>query len=381
MTSAKTLADAAAQSVARVAVALGQRRYDIHIGQGVLPAAGRLIGQTLDARRLVVISDETVATHWLAPLTAGLEPAGHRLLCPPILVPPGEATKSFEGLEALLARLLDAGVDRKTILIALGGGVIGDLVGFAAAIALRGLDFVQVPTTLLSQVDSAVGGKTGINTRHGKNLVGAFHQPRLVLADMDTLSTLPRRERLAGYAEVVKYGLLGDAAFFAWLETHGAALCDGDTALLRQAVAVSCAAKAAVVAEDEREAGRRALLNLGHTFGHALEAAAGFDGRLLHGEAVAIGMVMAFDLSVRMGLCPAADAARVRAHLAAVGLPTVPPPGLGDTASLLRLMAQDKKAEGGRLTLVLTRGIGRAFVARDTDPAAVAAILDEALAA
>jgi 3-dehydroquinate synthase len=270
------------------------------------------------------------------------------------------------------------------VVIALGGGVVGDLAGFAAAIALRGLDFIQIPTTLLAQVDSSVGGKTGINSRRGKNLIGAFHQPMLVLADVAALDTLPRREVLAGYAEVVKYGLIDDPAFFEWLEQNGSALVDGDEGLRSQAVRTSCAAKAAIVGRDERETGDRALLNLGHTFGHALEAAAGYGKTLLHGEAVAIGMVMAFDLSVRLGLCPEADALRVRKHLSSVGLPTDLHALRGPAwraPELLGHMGKDKKVRDGRITFILVRGIGQAFVARDIQLGEVEALLETALAA
>lgn len=278
--------------------------------------------------------------------------------------------------------MLEARCERSTTVVALGGGVVGDLAGFAAATLLRGVDFVQVPTTLLSQVDSSVGGKTGINTPFGKNLVGAFHQPRQVLIDTETLRTLNQRELLAGYAEVVKYGLIDDPAFFTRLERDGAALVAGDEGLRRDAILTSCAAKARVVAEDERESGRRALLNLGHTFGHALEAECGYGGALLHGEAVAIGMVMAFDLSVRLGFCSAEDAARVRAHLSAVGLPVTPPRLNGermDTDRLIAHMASDKKVAGGKVTFVLARGIGQAFLSRDVEQDALRATVSAAI--
>jgi 3-dehydroquinate synthase len=279
--------------------------------------------------------------------------------------------------------MLEARIERGSMILALGGGVIGDLAGFAASILLRGIEFIQIPTTLLAQVDSSVGGKTGINTAQGKNLVGSFHQPRMVLADIDALESLPRRELLAGYAEVVKYGLINDPAFFSWLETHGADLIDGDPAARRHAVMTSCAAKAAIVAADEREADQRALLNLGHTFGHALEAECGYSGELLHGEAVAIGMVMAFELSAMLGFCPSEDPARVARHLASVGLPTSPAAiGRGfDASRLVHHMRQDKKVKDGRLTFVLARGIGRAFLSREVEPAQLDALLARALAA
>ncbi|MFO1058052.1 MAG: 3-dehydroquinate synthase [Dongiaceae bacterium] len=367
----------------RLAVALGDRSYDILIGGGLLEAAGRHVGPLLGGdRRPVVVADSRVAALHLPRLAAGLAAEGiaHR----PVILPPGEGTKDFAHLARLVDAVLEGGAERGTLLIALGGGVIGDLTGFAASILLRGLDFVQVPTTLLAQVDSSVGGKTGINTAQGKNLVGTFHQPRLVLADLGALDTLPRRELLAGYAEIVKYGLLGDAPFFDWLEAHGAALLAGDPDLRREAVRRSCAAKAAIVAADEREGGQRALLNLGHTFGHALEAELGYDDRLLHGEAVAIGMVMAFALSARLGHCTPEDAARVRRHLEAVGLPTRPPAFQGvawEPGRLIHHMGRDKKVAAGRITFILASGIGRAFTSRTVPPDALAATLGQAIAA
>jgi 3-dehydroquinate synthase len=304
------------------------------------------------------------------------------------VVEAGEQTKSFAGLEGLLNRVLELGIERRTTLVALGGGVIGDLTGCAAAVALRGIDFVQIPTTLLAQVDSSVGGKTGINTRHGKNLVGTFYQPRLVLADTDVLDTLPRRELLAGYAEVAKYGLIDDPAFFAWCEANGAAVLSGDAARRTYAIEQSCLAKARIVAADERETtDLRALLNLGHTFGHALEAETDFGGDLLHGEAVGTGMAMAFDLSARLGLCPPADAERVRRHLGAVGLPMRLRTIGGDNrrkwdaARLIGHMRGDKKADDGRLTFILARGIGQAFISREVDEAALRSLLDDAISA
>jgi 3-dehydroquinate synthase len=366
----------------RLRVELGPRSYDILIGPGLIAEAGRHLRPLLAEPRAFVVTDSQVARHYLPVLQASLESAGVALKA--VVLPPGEQTKDFAHLGELAGKLLEERIERSSLLIALGGGVIGDLTGFAASILLRGVDFVQIPTTLLAQVDSSVGGKTGINTGQGKNLVGSFHQPRLVLADLDSLATLPRRELLAGYAEVVKYGLIDDAAFFDWLEGHGAALLDGETALRRHAVAVSCAAKARVVAADEREAGQRALLNLGHTFGHALEAECGYGGELLHGEAVAIGMVMAFDLSARLGLCPAAEAARVARHLASVGLPTGLE-ALGGrrfaAARLIEHMRRDKKVTGGRIAFVLARGIGRAFLAKEVDLAEVEGLLTESLAA
>jgi 3-dehydroquinate synthase len=358
----------------KVRVELADRAYDIVIGPGL--DLGGLARPLLPRPWTVIVTDRNIAPLHLAALQSRLAAAG--IKSDAILLEPGEETKSFAVLETLIERLVEMKVERGDAIIALGGGVIGDLVGFAAAILRRGSRFIQIPTTLLAQVDSSVGGKTAINSRHGKNLIGAFHQPVLVAADLDLLGTLPRRQLLAGYAEVAKYGLLGDAGFFAWLEQHAARLLDGDLDLMAEAVARSCAHKARIVAADERETGERALLNLGHTFGHALEAATGFSDRLLHGESIAIGMVMAFDLSVRLGLCPAADLARVRNHLAAVALPV-------DTASirnpvlspdeLWHHMQQDKKASQGRLTFVLTRGIGQAFLSRDVEQADVIAVL------
>jgi len=366
----------------RITLNLGPRSYDILIGPGHIEAAGNEIAARLATPRAFVITDANVAPLYGERLAASLGAAGiaHE---PPVL-PAGEATKSFGQFESLLDDLLQRGIERATTLIALGGGVIGDITGFAAATLLRGINYVQVPTTLLAQVDSSVGGKTAINARHGKNLIGAFYQPRLVLADTESLDTLPQRELLAGYAEVVKYGLIGDAEFFAWLEANGATLLSGGDRARIHAVATSCRMKADIVAEDERERGRRTLLNLGHTFGHALEAETGFGDALLHGEAVAIGMAMAFDLSARLGLCPAADAARVRRHLQAVGLPTEPPrhpAGQWDVQRLISLIGVDKKVSQGRPVFVLARAIGDAFVARDIELGDVAAILGQAVAA
>jgi 3-dehydroquinate synthase len=367
-------------SPSRLRVELDSRSYDILIGPGLIAEAGAHIRPLLDQPRAIVVTDSHVAALHLPILTAALERAG--IAVDAIVLPPGEQTKDFAHLARLCEELLARRIERRSLLIALGGGVIGDIVGFAASILLRGIDFVQIPTTLLAQVDSSVGGKTGINTPQGKNLVGSFHQPRLVLADLDTLATLPRRQLLAGYAEVVKYGLIGEAEFFAWLEGHGAALIDGDIAARRRAVATSCAAKARVVALDEREGGLRALLNLGHTFGHALEAECGYGDELLHGEAVAIGMVLAFDLSARLGLCEAADAARVARHLASVGLPTgldgVPGRSFA-TERLIEHMGRDKKVANGRVAFILARGIGQAFIASDVALEDVSALLTEEL--
>jgi 3-dehydroquinate synthase len=353
-----------------VRVALGARSYDVQVGEGLLASAGERLRAVLKRPRVSTVTDETVARLHLPAFTASLTRSG--IAQSSIVLPPGEHTKRFSELERLLDRLIDAKVERSDVVVALGGGVIGDLAGFAAAILRRGVEYVQIPTTLLAQVDSSVGGKTAIDTQAGKNLVGAFHQPRLVLADIDVLDSLPRRELLAGYAEVVKYGLLGDAAFFAWLEANGQALIDGDKPARRHAVAASIAHKARVVEGDERETGgARALLNLGHTFGHALEVEAGLGDALLHGEAVAIGMVLAFELSARLGLCPAEDARRVRRHLHAAGLPVEPRLAnrWPEAKALLRHMAQDKKVSDGKLTFILARGIGQAFVSRDVTEA------------
>jgi 3-dehydroquinate synthase len=348
----------------------GPASYDIVIGDNIVSEAGTLIGIRLGKRRCIVVTDSNVGPLYLKRLEAVLGAAGHEVL-PAIEVEAGEQAKDFATLQTVLERILAAGADRKTLIIALGGGVIGDLAGLAAALALRGLDIVQVPTTLLSQVDSAVGGKTGINTRSGKNTVGAFYQPRLVIADVSLLDSLPRREIKAGYAEVAKYGLIKDAEFFAWCRAHGAQLVGGDRAAQIHAVGVSCAHKAKIVAADERETGERALLNLGHTFGHALETTTGYGSLLLHGEAVALGIMMAFRLSAQLGLCTHEEALDVREHFASVGLPVMPPAFAYDIDKLMDLMAQDKKAVAGKLTLILVRGIGKAFVSRDVKPDAV----------
>ncbi len=359
----------------------GWPAYDIHIGPGLLPRAGEIIRPLLARPKTLVVTDENVARHHLDALSASLNAAGieHAVT----VLPAGESTKSWQHLQELVEEILAQQLERNDHIIAFGGGVIGDLAGFAAAIARRGMPFIQIPTTLLAQVDSSVGGKTGINSPHGKNLIGAFHQPSVVLADTDVLATLPRRELLAGYAEVVKYGLLGDADFFAWLEAHGNDVLALKPEAIIHAVATSCRAKAAIVTEDAREKGRRALLNLGHTFGHALEAALGYDGTLLHGEGVAIGMAQALRFSEKLGLCPPGRAARVAEHLAAVGLPVdlraihnrLPAP-----KDLLELMRQDKKASGGKLVFILVRDIGEAFIARDVAEEDVLAFLREELA-
>lgn len=359
-----------------IPVGLGERAYEVLIGRGLIAEAGRRIRPFLKRDRVAVVSDEIVwALHGDA-LTSAMATAGIKVS--PIIVPPGEQTKSFEGLADVSDRLLALELDRGDLIVAFGGGVVGDLAGFAAAIYKRGIDFVQIPTTLLAQVDSSVGGKTAIDTPRGKNLVGAFHQPRLVLADLDVLSTLPDREMRAGYAEVIKYGLLGDFGFFEWLEAHAAGVLAREPEALLHAVARSVEMKAEIVIEDEKEAGRRALLNLGHTFGHALEAETGFGESLLHGEAVAAGSAIAFRFSAAQGLCEAQDARRAEAAIAAAGLPTrmaevTRTPFAAD--ALVRHMTQDKKAEGGRLTFILARALGDAFVAKDVDAKAVANFL------
>lgn len=360
-----------------ISVALGARAYDIHVGAGLLAQAGELLAPL--ARGIVpIVTDENVAQLHLNALLGFLR--AHNIDGRAIVLPPGEETKSFAHLETLCRELLRLGVERGGLVVAFGGGVIGDLAGLAAGILKRGVGFVQIPTTLLAQVDSSVGGKTAIDVPEGKNLIGVFHQPRLVIADTAVLSTLPHRELLSGYAEVVKYGALGDAEFFAWLETSGTKALAGDEALLTRIVAHSCRMKAAIVARDERESGERALLNLGHTFGHALEAAGGFSDALLHGEAVAIGMVLAFCLSERLGFCAAADSARLAQHLKSVGLPTAISDLSGPRPApdqLLDIMRHDKKAQSGKLRFVLVRGIGRAFIADDVPRGAVKAVLAE----
>jgi 3-dehydroquinate synthase len=362
-----------------VDVALGARSYDIVIGRGLLPSLGARLAALRPSAKVALVSDETVAKLYLSPATAALQGAGLRSAA--VVVPAGEGSKSFTVFERVCEELIAARIERGDLVVALGGGVVGDLAGFAAAVVRRGLDYVQVPTTLLAQVDSSVGGKTAIDSRHGKNLVGAFHQPILVIADTALLDSLPPREFRSGYAEVVKYGLLGDAAFFAWLETNWRELFAGGAAR-EHAIATSCRAKAAIVSRDERESGERALLNLGHTFGHALEAAAGFSARLLHGEAIALGMALAFEFSARRGLLPRAEAERVARHLEAVGLPTRVASvsgGLPDADGLMDLIAQDKKVQRGKLTFILVRGIGEAFIASDVDAAEVRAYLLEKL--
>lgn len=352
--------------IERLRVALGDRAYDIVVGPGLIAAAGGEILPLMRRRHAVVVTDENVARHWLAPLRDSLTAAG--IAQNTVVLPPGEETKDLDHFGRLAEEILACNIERGSMLVALGGGVVGDLTGFAAATLLRGIDFVQVPTTLLAQVDSSVGGKTGLNTGTGKNLIGAFYQPRLVLADTDVLASLPRRELLAGYAETVKYGLIRDAEFFGWCERQGNALTALEAEPLRHAIVTSCAMKAKVVAADEREEGERALLNFGHTFGHALETETGFSSRLLHGEAVALGMALAFDFAVQLGIAAESEGARVRRHFAATGLPTrLADVGLADVPAdrLLAHMGKDKKVRDGAITLILPHKIGDAFVMKN----------------
>jgi 3-dehydroquinate synthase len=365
-------------------VALGERAYQIVIGRDILNSLGARVSGLRPGARTAIVTDRTVAKHWLEKTEASLKQAG--ISTSHIVVEEGEGSKSYAGLERVSEALIAARIERNDLVIALGGGVVGDLAGFAAAILRRGVDFVQVPTSLLAQVDSSVGGKTGINSPQGKNLLGAFHQPVLVVADTSVLDTLSPRQFRAGYAEVAKYGVLGDEGFFAWLEANHADLFKGGTGR-EYAIATSCRAKAAIVARDERETGDRALLNLGHTFGHALEAATGFSDRLFHGEGVAIGMVLAAQLSAQLGMIAQADAARIERHLAEVGLPThlkhiagFAQEGLADADALMALMAQDKKVRRGRLTFILLEAIGRAVISRDVEPALVRDFLEAKLA-
>jgi 3-dehydroquinate synthase len=358
-----------------VDVALGDRAYDIVIGRDVLASLGKRVASLRPGARTAIVTDRNVASHWLARTEASLSQAG--IATSHVVVEEGEGSKSYAVLEKVSEALIAARIERADLVIALGGGVVGDLAGFAAAILRRGVDFVQVPTSLLAQVDSSVGGKTGINSPQGKNLIGSFHQPILVVADTAVLDTLSPRQFRAGYAEVAKYGLLGDEAFFSWLEKNHADIFAGHTAR-EHAIATSCRAKAAIVARDERENGERALLNLGHTFGHALEAATGFSDRLFHGEGVAVGMVLAAEFSAQLGMIGEQDAMRVKRHLAEVGLPTAlqeiagfAQEGLADADALMTLMAQDKKVKRGRLTFILLQAVGRAVIAPDVEPSLV----------
>lgn len=358
----------------RVAVALANRSYEILIGPGLIETAGAEIRTRFGARKLIIVTDETVARLHLPALEASLRDAA--LDFGVVTVAAGEQSKDLHRFPDFCERLLDFAPERGAMLVALGGGVVGDLTGFAAASLLRGVDFIQIPTTLLAQIDSSVGGKTGVNTRQGKNLIGAFHQPRLVLADLTSLATLSPRELRAGYAEMIKYGALGDGDFFTWLEAHGAAVLALDPGDLEAAVAHCCRMKAEIVGEDEREAGRRALLNFGHTFGHALEAETGFGDTLLHGESVAIGMVLAADLSARLGRLDAGDAARVAALVRAAGCPSeIGPLGVLPADRLIAHMGHDKKVEGGRITFILLDAIGHAITTRDVSVDDLRAVL------
>ena len=368
-----------------VRVGLGERSYDIVVGAGLLAPGGSgaaRIGEVAGPEPAWIVTDATVADLHLRPVLSALAAAGVEPT--PVILPAGEASKTLASVERVVGTVLDGAPERSSSVIALGGGVVGDIAGFAASMILRGIRFIQVPSTLLAQVDSSVGGKTGINTAHGKNLVGAFYQPRLVVADTGLLDTLPRREILAGYAEVVKYALLGDRGFFDWLEDNAAGVVSGDADARRRAVRTCCAAKAAIVGRDERESGARALLNLGHTFGHALETETGYGPELLHGEAVAVGMVMAFELSAALGLCAAGDVERIRRHFVRVGLPVGLPAASGrvwDPDALLGHMRHDKKVRDGRMVFILARAIGEAFVTSDVDPAEVRRLLARAVAA
>ncbi len=371
-----------AENPQTVHVALGDRSYDIQIGEGLLAQSGRWIAPLLARPRVAVLTDENVAAQHLDAFRAGMAAEGIEVVA--LALPPGEATKGWEQFSRAVEWLLEQKVERRDVVVALGGGVIGDLAGFAAAVLRRGVRFVQVPTSLLAQVDSSVGGKTGINAPQGKNLIGAFHQPSLVLADTGVLATLPERDFLAGYGEVVKYGLLGDAAFFDWLEGNAPKMAAGDMAARIHAVRWSCQMKADIVARDETEQGDRALLNLGHTFCHALEKATGYSDRLLHGEGVAIGCALAFELSSRLGLCSQESPSRVRAHLRDMGMKVdlADIPGdLPGAEDLFALMGQDKKVVDGQIRFILARGIGEAFVTSDVPSDKVIALLDECLSA
>lgn len=361
-----------------VHVSLGARSYDIKIGPGLLAAADSHLAPFITDRHVIIIADTHTASLYQARLEETIAPLCRKTDC--LIVPAGEQTKSLSQFSSLMEDILALCVDRQAVLIALGGGVIGDLVGYAAASLLRGVDFIQIPTSLLAQVDSSVGGKTGINATVGKNLIGAFYQPKIVLADSDVLTTLPPREMRAGYAEIVKYGLLGDADFFEWLEVNGAAVIAGDKDAIAHAVMTSCLAKAAIVSADETEAGRRALLNLGHTFAHAFEAEAGYDGRLLHGEAVAAGLGLAFEFSAYLGRSTGQDAMRVKAHIAKMGLPASMddlPAGKANPAQMVAHMMKDKKTQNGVLTFILVNQIGNAEIVSDIDVQDVTEFLKE----
>lgn len=358
-------------------VDVGHHAYDIIVGERLLAKAGAQIKQVINRPHVIIVSDETVAKLYLHRLVNSLEEAGiqHRS----VIVPAGEGTKSLAHFSKLIEQILEQKPSRETTLIALGGGMVGDLTGFAASVLLRGVNFIQIPTTLLSQVDSSVGGKTGINSAFGKNLIGSFHQPLLVLSDISTLASLPKRELLAGYAEVLKYSLINDPEFFDWLDANAEKMLGGDTALLTHAILHCCKTKAAIVEADEKEHNVRALLNLGHTFGHALEAETGYGDELLHGESVAIGMVMALHTSVAMGLAPASDLEKLKAHYSKTGLPASPKTIRKDwnKAALMEHFTRDKKATAAGLTFVLMRGIGKSFVQHDVDAATIGKTVDK----
>ncbi|MEE9427709.1 MAG: 3-dehydroquinate synthase [Paracoccaceae bacterium] len=363
-----------------VTVPLDDRTYQVRIGSGLLPQAGQEILPYLDRKKVAIVTEDNVAPLHLDTLTSVLAAAG--ISTTTLTLPAGEKTKSWDYFSQTVDWLLEQKIERNDMVVAFGGGVIGDLVGFAAAVLRRGVRFVQIPTSLLAQVDSSVGGKTGINSLHGKNLIGAFHQPTLVLADIDLLDTLTERDFLSGYGEVMKYGALGDVTFFEWLEKNGPAIAKGDKALRQEAVRRSVQMKADIVARDETEQGERALLNLGHTFCHALEAATGYSDRLLHGEGVAIGCALAFETSAKMGLCSQEDPSQLRAHLREMGMKTDLrdiPGDLPNADALYKLMTQDKKMKSGRLHFVLARGIGDAFITADVEAAVVKSVLKEAL--
>ncbi len=364
-----------------VTIPLGQRSYEIFIGSGLLERVDEFFPFDIDGKKVFIVTDDNVEPY--ARKIEGVIQEHGAAFCDCFVLPHGEKTKSYDSLMQLHSWMLENNIHRNSVVVAIGGGVIGDLAGFAAATVLRGVPYVQIPTTLLAQVDSSVGGKTGINTEHGKNLVGNFYQPQVVIADIDVLETLPKRELLAGYAEVLKYALIGDLGFFRWLEENGQAVCDLDLEAVAHAIEVSCKAKATIVQEDEKEAGRRALLNLGHTFGHAFEAAAQYDGRLLHGEAVAIGMVMAFQISVRLGHCSADDAMTVERHLTNLGMYTSPafidPPVDTSVDYLIDVMRRDKKAIDNQMTFILVEEIGRAFISKDVPEDQVRRVLAESI--
>lgn len=364
-----------------IPIDLGPRSYDIYVGAGLCLRMGDLLPFDIKGKKFFIVADEHVVSV-VSHIETALKNAEAGVVQIKTLAA-GEGTKSFAHVEEVTSWMLAHGITRDSCVMAVGGGVIGDLVGFCASIVLRGVSYVQVPTTLLSQVDSAVGGKTGINTQHGKNLVGSFYQPKAVIIDLETLKTLPRRQILAGYAEIAKYGLINDLPFFTWLKENGAAVCNLQQAELIHAIETSCKAKAAIVEADEREGGQRALLNLGHTFAHALEIAAGYDGRLLHGEAVAIGMVMAFDLSVRMGICKPEDLERVEGHLITLGLPTrasfITPPLDTSVDALYSAMQRDKKVKANTLNMILVRGIGEAYITSDVSEDLIRDVLHDSL--